>query len=255
MQLLDALNNLDLFPLRNLDTFIERCIEKGIHEINVTGSNTDPLLYRHTHELKAYLQRFIPNLVLGIRTNGVLSKAREDVLRLYDKGSVTICSFDKAIYAKMMGRGEPPDLDAILPLYSHFSALKLNVVLGDENVQSKDFLNTIEIAESYGFNKVNLREPYGQAHIGNPLEKLGFEPDEIRYGMPCYRFGKTVVTYWDVHYVEVESVNLYANGVVSLTYPVTKGHDPAHGKVVEQSKWGKGRHFSQWNKGQQPTQY
>lgn len=56
-----------------------------------------------------------------------------------------------------------------------------------------------------------------------------------------------LVTYWDVHYVEVESVNLYANGLVSETYPVTAGHHPT-GFVLDQSHFGVGRQSEQWKK-------
>jgi len=36
--------------------------------------------------------------------------------------------------------------------------------------------------------------------------------------MPRYDYKGVDVTYWDVHYVRVESVILYANGNVSLDY-------------------------------------
>lgn len=92
---------------------------------------------------------------------------------------------------------------------------------------------------------VNLREPYGQPHLGNPLELL--EPEGIRLGMPFYNVFGVDVTYWDIHYVEVESVNLYANGNVSKTYPVSLGHDPAVGKVKDQGHFSvSGRQFDQW---------
>lgn len=55
------------------------------------------------------------------------------------------------------------------------------------------------------------------------------------------------IAYWDVHYVEVESVNLYANGVVSEDYPVTRGHDPIYGNVKDQGNYLKsGRQQEQW---------
>lgn len=246
MMALDSYNVLDKFPLDNLETFIEQCKAKNVHEVNLTGSNTDPLLYRHSARLKERLLQDIPNLVFGIRTNGVLSEQKEEDLKLFDKGSITICSLNQEIYRKMMGSGLPPDLETILPLYSHFSELKINIVLGDENIETKDILRTIEAVCRFGIKKVNIREPYGQANIGDPLEQWGFVPESSVFRMPCYSFGETKVTYWDVHYVEVESVNLYANGVVSETYPITKGCDPVRGKVLDQRHFGKGRHVEQW---------
>lgn len=69
-----------------------------------------------------------------------------------------------------------------------------------------------------------------------------------QFGMPVYFLNRGLkVVYWDVHYVEVESVNLYANGVVSEDYPVTRGHDPVAGKVEDQSHFTKsGRVHEQW---------
>ena len=65
------------------------------------------------------------------------------------------------------------------------------------------------------------------------------------HGMPTYDIDGCAVTYWDVHYVEVESVNLYATGRVSETYPITKGH-ASTGQVLEQSNFTHGRHMRQW---------
>jgi molybdenum cofactor biosynthesis enzyme MoaA len=254
MMALDPLDVLNKSPLDGIDEFIDKCVEKGVKEINVTGTNTDPLLYNHLPELKEMLLKRIPDLVFGIRTNGALSEQKSDLLKLFDKGSITICSFDPEIYLKMMGSGSPPDLEKILPHYSHFSSLKVNVVLGDENVKDNDFLNTIDILNNFNIEKVNLREPYGQSHIGNPFDKIFMKPSGTILGMPYYDMHKassmvsTRVCYWDVHYVEVESVNLYANGVVSLTYPITKGHDPESGKVLDQSHFKKGRQQEQWIK-------
>lgn len=246
MMTLDPLNNLNTYPLLNLDKFIESCKNHNIKEVNVTGTNTDPLLYQHTQKLHDELLKHIPDLIFGIRTNGVLSEQNKDTLKLYNKGSITICSFDKKIYRNMMGGGSPPDLDKILKHYQHFTELKINIVLGEENLYKKDILNTIKHCSSFGINKINIREPYGQSHIGNPLEYWGFISVDTIYGMPLYIIDGVKVCYWDVHYCEVESINLYANGVISKTYPITKGHDPVNGKVLDQSNFGKGRHYQQW---------
>lgn len=246
MLVLDPLNMLQQWPLPGLDKFINECKVKNITEVNLTGTNTDPLMYAHNKLLHAQLLKHIPNLVFGIRTNGVLSKQKADDLKLFNKGSITICSFNKSIYTKMMGTGTPPKLADILPYYQHFTDVKINIVLGDENLATKDILKTIDICAAFGITKINLREPYGQAHIGDPLKAWGFTPSHFNLGMPVYKFGSCQVCYWDVHYVEVESVNLYANGIVSHTYPITKGHDPVSGKVLDQSHFKKGRHNEQW---------
>jgi len=104
----------------------------------------------------------------------------------------------------------------------------------------------LDILVNHGIDKINLREPYGQPHVGNPL--IGkFDRIQVgeTLGNPTYAWGNTLVTYWDVHYTEVESVNLYANGVVSNTYPITKGHSH-NGTVKDQSNFSHGRQRKQW---------
>lgn len=175
---------------------------------------------------------------MGIRTNGVLALQRPEIIKLDDKGSITVCSLNPDIYIKMMGKGTPPNIEKIKRLTeeSGWSDLKANIVLGPENIDG-DWLSTVKTLAQYGFKKINLREPYGQPHIGNPIKTT--------LGMPTYDIDGCQVTYWDVHYVEVESVNLYANGIVSETYPITQGHHPT-GSVKDQSNFSGGRVQDQW---------
>jgi len=247
MMALDPLNNLDTWPLENIDLFVDECREHGITEINVTGSNTDPLLYKRTHQLRAYLDKTIPNLRLGLRTNGAV--IRPDIWQFYDKGSISITSLNKELYRKTMGCGTPPNIRRILEI-NKGKDIKVNIVLCPETVETGDVLDTIYRLARMGIQTINVREPYGQPHIGNPLEGVLSEIDSV-YGMTTYGLIKsfTTVTYWDVHYVEVESVNLYANGEVSTTYPVSKGHCPETGKVLDQTNFKtSGRVCPQWVK-------
>lgn len=246
MMALDPYNNLDTFPLVNLDRFAEECRKHNITEVNVTGSNTDPLLYRHMHKLKEYLSQHLEGLRFGLRTNGVLALQRPDMMRLFDKYSLSITSFDKALYAETMGMGQAPDVRGILELMEG-RPVKLNVVMTPQTVNSGDILRTLDVANDLGVPVVNLREPYGQPHIGDPLNGKAERLENV-LGMPTYAWKGVQVTVWDVHYVEVESVNLYANGEVSTTYPVTKGHCPKTGKVKEQKFFPGGRIQEQWLK-------
>jgi len=247
MMSLDPINNLNQWPMPGLDEFIEQCIQKNVTDINVTGTNTDPLLYKHMWKLKNVLQSKIPDLKFGIRTNGVLFESKPEIVQLFDKGSITICSLDSDIYKKMMGNGSVPDIWKIanLAFSLGWNDIKINIVLGPENLE--DLSNTLKkLSTVEGLYRVNLREPYGQSRIGNPFGTKA--PDYLTMGMPTYIIDNLDVTYWDVHYVEVESVNLYANGHVSKTYPITLGHDPINGKVLDQSNFGRGRHQKQWLK-------
>ena len=242
MMALDSLSNIHTWPLKGLDEFIAECVKSGVTEINLTGTNTDPMLYVYTEVLKEYINVRIPDLVFGVRTNGALIT---DDLALFDKGSVTICSFNPEIHTSMMGRGEPADLRAVLALLPE---LKVNIVLGPENVH--EVADTVAQCFGAGVKQINLREPYGQPHVGNPFER--YEVGEHIFGMPTYHFygfddsnEPFKVTYWDVHYCEVESINLYASGRISRDYPITRGHADT-GTVKDQSQFEHGRHNLQW---------
>lgn len=241
MMALDAFNNLDTWPMLGIEGFVQECQQRNITEINLTGTNTEPLLFKHHDKFVTFLRESIPDVKLGIRTNGALILKSPETWKLYDKASITFPSFDNDIYQKQMGRGVPPNLEAILELDGP-SPIKINIVLGDENRQ--DVFDTLDRLARLGFKKVNLREPYGQPHVGNPLANYRQLGEVL--GMPQYDWLGMSVVYWDVHYVHVESVNLYAQGRVSIEYPITRGHDK-DGEVREQSNWDKrGRHNEQW---------
>jgi hypothetical protein len=251
MMALDPYNNLNKKELDGINEFVQKCKEHNVKEINFTGSNTDPLMYLYQKDLITFLRTKIENIKIGLRTNGVLILKNPELWNLYDKASISITSFNLEIYKKTMGQGTPPNLEEIIKLKPEMP-LKINVVLCPENLENnnRDLLETILRVSDLGIKNINLREPYGQPHIGDPLKKIGWVPYETTLGMPTYFLAKhlpTKIVYWDVHYVEVESVNLYANGVVSLTYPVTKGHDPINGIVKDQNNFIKsGRIQKQW---------
>ena len=240
MMALDAMNNLKKWPLENIEAFVAQCKARGVKDVNLTGSNTDPLLYRWHHVLTTYLRRKLPGVKLGIRTNGVMTDKFEKLAHLYDKGSVSITSFDPKVYAATMGHGAPPDVERIL---GFMKELKVNVVLCPETVGG-DLFETLAELERMGVRKINVREPYGQTHIGDPLAGV-LERDGTVLDMPAYRLGGASVTYWDVHYVAVSSVNLFAQGRISEEYSVTGGHAPT-GIVRDQSHFGQGRQQEQW---------
>lgn len=239
MMALDRFNNLNELP-KNLGSFLDLCKDHKVKEICLTGTNTDPMLYQKTAELTGKIREKLA-VPLAIRTNAV--KYDRATFGLFDRASVTICSFDPEIYRKMMGSGSPPDLKRILANHPNMD-VKVNVVLGSENVDTGDVFRTLDTLVEMGVKRVNLREPYGQPHVGDPMPKELFHKHVL--GMPCYLWlGTLQACYWDVHYVEVESVNLYANGRISITYPITLGHADT-GEVHNQTFFPGGRVREQW---------
>jgi len=49
-------NNLDLFPLKNMDEFINQVNKYNIKQISFSGTNTDPQLYKYEKDLIKHLR-------------------------------------------------------------------------------------------------------------------------------------------------------------------------------------------------------
>jgi len=238
----DMNNNLNEPELKGYDNFLEECRSRGITEVNITGTNTDPLMFANLREL---LQRLRADgfTNIGIRTNAIIERRLLKVIPLIDKFSISITTFDDLLYAKTMGQGHPPKLAGIIACATeHNVAVKLNVVLCPETIHT--IPHTIAKAAELGIKKINFREPYGQTNIGNPFQY--YIADKMVFGNPCYVFNSVECTYWDVHYTEVESVNLYADGHISVDYPVSLGHSDALGEVHDQTHFKQGRQATQW---------
>lgn len=239
MMQLDSYNTLGTYPLPGWDEFAKGCVENNVEEIYLTGTNTDPLLYRHISKLKDDVHAL--GCKFGARTNGLAIGSHPNRYNSFDKVSVSIPTLNKKVYKQIMGVSRNPPTRS--EIFSGPTDVKINVVLCKESAGLT--MRDLETFAEWGITRVNLREPYGQPHVGNPLD--GREPVSYIFGMPQYQLSSTVVTYWDVHYVEVESVNLYASGRVSLTYPITKGCAD-DGLVRDQSKFVGGRVHEQWVK-------
>lgn len=231
--------------IEGLESFISECKQRGVTEVNITGTNTDPLMKGDLIPLLKRL-RLEGFTNIGIRTNGVLAGRFYDVLPYIDKASVSITSFNPDIYKNTMGSGNPPNIMKVLKQARIMGIpIKLNVVLCPETVETMDFIETAEHAARLGIRKINFREPYGQTHIGDPFAEMAWPIKQV-YGNPCYDIAGVECTYWDVHYTEVESVNLYADGHVSVEYPVSLGHSDTMGDVKDQSNFSQGRQKEQW---------
>jgi len=242
MQGQDMNNNLNEYPLKGYDKFISDVIANDVREIYLTGTNTDPMLYKHLPALVGDLRAKAPKALIGIRTNGATILNNLDLWHLFDESCISITSFDKEIYKQTMGCGKPPNLEEIVKNTKH-DLLKINIVITHKTTKD-DILNSVKVIADAGVRKVNIREPYGQSHVGNPLKDL--EPISFVHGMPLYLIYGVEVCYWDVHFVEVESINLYADGRISYDYSVTKGHSEKFGDVQPQEKFGQGRQAAQW---------
>jgi hypothetical protein len=190
------------------------------------------MLYQHLKVLKAYLlKRIGPSLVFGCRTNGQNLLQHLDRWEAFDKGSISLHSVDPIVHKAITGTERIPDLVTILDKTPWRNRLKINLVLCSKN-KGSDLFHTLDYLASIGIKRVNLREPYGQSHIGNPFTNE--TPYKLVYDNPCYAYKGMEVTYWDVHYTGVDSINLYASGRISTDYPITRGYHET-GMVRDQS--------------------
>lgn len=221
-----GLNTLQTWPLPGLIEFTTEASRLGVYRVYLTGSDTEPALYRYHEQLIQHLRRKLPGCYIGIRTNGT----RPEVLRQYDGGSISVPSFDSHTYRKLMG-GTVPDVAACIEACP---SLTLNVCLDVDSTRTLQ--DTLDKASDLGFRRVNLRELYGQRHEGDPMVGLsGFTRVGEWAGNPQYTSAAGLtVTYWNVHFTEVTSLNLYANGHVDHSYSVTLGHDKELGEVKGQ---------------------
>ena len=124
-------SNLRLWPLRNLDAFIARMHETGTRKLILTGTTTDPQLYKHEARLVAVMRAQIPGIHIALHTNGLLLLRKLGVARGYDSITVSLNSFDQATYTAIHGTRSMPDLAAIMAALS--VPLKLSCVLTKEN--------------------------------------------------------------------------------------------------------------------------
>jgi organic radical activating enzyme len=164
MPAVDEMNTLDTWPLPGMDKFIEEVDSRKIRDIYLTGTNTEPFLFNHIPKLRELFR----NYNLGIRSNGIVPENKWKLWNLFDKASVTICSFDENINRSMMG-GPPPNIRRIVADNPSMD-LKVNIVLGRANTEEEDVITTIHKCGQVGIRRINLREPYGQPHVGiSPL--------------------------------------------------------------------------------------
>lgn len=236
MKAVSHLDTLSTWPLPGWDRFISECKKSGVEHVSVTGTNAEPILFQHHVNLINDVCHRVPGAMVGIRTAGIPFLP---TVHLYDLVTLTFCSFDREIHAAMMGRADATDVQLFVDELEP-ERLKVDIPLGRKNA-GDDLERTLVTLAAMGIRRVNLRELYGQPHVSDPLsDREHFEPCGEIYGCPRYAIeGLTrpmVVTYWDVHYVRVGSINLFANGHVSKEYAVTKGVDFDRGTVIPQPK-------------------
>ena len=206
-------NNLDLFPPRNLDAFIEAVNRLGIRHIVFTGTVTDPQLYRHEAALLDVLRRRVTTSAqVSLHTNGVLALKKPDTFNLYDKVCISFPSFNPDTYEKMMGVRRVPDLERIVALAR--VAVKVSCVINEHNIGEIDGL--LRRCQTIGIRRLVLRKLYGDMREWAVLRGV---PVRGAYcNNPVYDLDGMEVTTWRFESTETTSINLFADGTLGTAY-------------------------------------
>lgn len=226
-QIAPALNtpNLDIFPPRNLDTFIAMVWEHRIRQIVLTGTTTDPQLYRYEEDLLTYLRQVLPgDCQFSLHTNARQALLKMTVFNQYDRVSISFPSFDPLTYRRMMGVPNPPDLAAIL--HQARVPVKISCLVDEPNAcEIPAFLAR---CQSIGVRRLVLRKLYGeQRSWANLLPATpAWTGLGVYRGNPVYDYRGMEITLWDFDQTESTSINLFADGTLGTTYLLAATQPP-----------------------------
>jgi MoaA/NifB/PqqE/SkfB family radical SAM enzyme len=203
-------NNLDMFPPRGLDAFVEEVNARGIREIVFTATTTDPQMYRYEVELLDLLRSRIPGARYSVHTNGVLALRKIAAFNHYDRACISLPSFDPDVYEKHMGSRRVPDLAEILRRAT--IPVKVSCVVDDHNAST--VMEFLERCRVLGVRRVVLRRVFGSTRsLAVAAKCVG----NYR-GNPVYDYRGVEVTCWDFDATASTSLNLFADGSLGSEY-------------------------------------
>jgi MoaA/NifB/PqqE/SkfB family radical SAM enzyme len=189
-----------------------------IRQVILTGTNTDPQLYRHEASLLAHLREQLPaETQFSLHTNGRLALPKIEIFKQYDRVTISLPSFDPVTYHRMMGVPGPPDLSEIIRQSA--IPIKISCLVTVEN--SADIPQFLARCRGLGVRRVVLRKPFGETRPWNrliPLQSLALIPQAAYRANPVYDIQGMEVTLWDFHQSTSKSTNLFASGVISSNY-------------------------------------
>jgi pyruvate-formate lyase-activating enzyme len=214
-------NNLADFPLANLDHFVSLLQQHQVTEVVLTGTTTDPQLYRHEARLLAWLrERLPPGVHYSLHTNGRLALRQMDTFNLYDRVSLSFPSFRPATYAALTGSTRVPELAEIVRQAR--VPLKISCVLTDRNAAEVEEILTG--CAALGLKRLVFRPLFGDRRDWRPL--FDHLPQLSTYrNNPVFGYHGLEVTLWSFHQTSATSLNLFSDGTISTTYLLTQAEN------------------------------
>jgi len=220
-----ALNrdNLDEFPLRNLDAFLALLRRHRVDQVVLTGTTTDPQLYRHEAHLLGRLREQLPGVRISLHTNGQLALKKLDVFNRYDRVAISLPSFAPDTYEQMTGSRRVPDLQEILRLAR--VPVKVSCLIDSPNAGQLDTL--LARCCELGIRRVVLRQLYGDARRW--AFPAALVPVGGYRGNPVFDYRGVEVTYWNFGDSTSTSLNLFSDGTISAEYLLTRAEGKGQG--------------------------
>jgi molybdenum cofactor biosynthesis enzyme MoaA len=216
--LADRPDNLRLFPPRGLVELLSRLRTAGVRQISLSGTNTDPLLYRHPAALVALLRERLPGVQISLHTNGQLALRQRATLELYDRVTISVPSLEPVTYARMTGGARPLPLERLAREVR--VPLKISTLLTEENIAEVPAL--IARCRSLGLRRVVLRQRYGDHRDWGLF--AGWTPRRLFAGNPVYDVDGVEVTHWDFARsgAALRCLSLYSDGEISADYELAR---------------------------------
>jgi len=222
-RLVETPNNLRQFPPENLDGFVECMRASRSSKIIMTGTRTDPQLYKYEEQLVRHLRHHLPGVHISLHTNGLLAAAKLAAFSMYDSCTMSINSFQPETYRKLHGVKQMPDVAFVLANAPHVP-LKLSCVVTEENVEEID--QYLATAANLGIRRVALRHLYGEPQRWPASIPALAHRTPIKYHQsnPVYELfdGRLQVTHWIFDKTSGRSLNLFSDGTLSAEYLLTK---------------------------------
>lgn len=210
-------NNLSLFPLKNIDNFLQILIDKGITEISLTWTTTDPLLYQYQTELVAYVRTRIPQAKISLHTNGRLLLQQKDIASLYDRISLSLPSFDEITYHHMMWVPGVLDVQTIIQQIN--VPIKISCIVTWDTTNELPFF--IQHCKALGIKRLTLRmlshDMTNRETYIDP-QKLWWKYLRMFANNPVYDFDWLEVTLRNFQNSQISCINLYSSWLISNNY-------------------------------------
>jgi len=213
--------NLNTFPLKNFDKFLDLISLHNIPEVIFTWTTTDPLLYRYQNELLDVLDNHVPQTRKSIHTNGFLIMRKLEEFNRYTKCALSVPSFSPEVFRVMMWTKQAiPNIQDISQ--NSDIPIKISRIVDVNNntfAETESFINNLEDTK---VKRVAFRKLFWDLTIWDDtiwyLEQIWAQYTwEYRWN-PIYTIGGIEITLWSFDNTDSKSINLFSNGYISDRY-------------------------------------